>query len=83
MLEVFLFSYYNQKNKEIYKGFPCIVIEGEKDMLQDLDYGRLENEFRNVYPADGDTVVCFKGNMVLVHRGESNALHLPTYREVL
>ena len=55
------------------------AIEGEKDMLQDLDYGRLENEFRNVYPAEGDTVVCFRGNMALVNRNENNELRLPTY----
>lgn len=52
-------------------------------MLQDLDYGRLENEFRNIYPADGDIVVCFKGNMALIHRNEKNELTLPTYKEVL
>ena len=59
------------------------AIEGEKNMLQDLDYGRLENEFRNVYPAEGDTVVCFRGNMALVNRNENNELRLPTYGEVL
>lgn len=59
------------------------AIEGEKDMLQDLDYGRLENEFRNVCPAEGDTVVCFRGNMALVNRNENNELRLPTYGEVL
>jgi len=52
-------------------------------MLQDLDCGRLENEFRNIYPSDEDTVVCFRGNMALVHRSENNELRLPTYREVL
>ena len=46
-------------------------------MLQDLDYGRLENEFRNVYPSEEDTVVCFRGNMALIHRNEKNELHLP------
>lgn len=52
-------------------------------MLQDLDYGRLENEFHNVYPSDEDIIVCFKGNMALINRSENNELHLPTYKDVL
>ena len=52
-------------------------------MLQDLEYGRLENEFHNVYPSDEDIVVCFKGNMALVNRSENNELRLPTYKDVL
>lgn len=52
-------------------------------MLQDLEYGRLENEFHNVYPSDEDVVVCFKGNMALVNRSENNELQLPTYKDVL
>ena len=52
-------------------------------MLQDLEYGRLENEFQNVYPSDEDVVVCFKGNMALVNRSENNELQLPTYKDVL
>lgn len=52
-------------------------------MLQDLDHGRLENEFHNVYPAAEDIVVCFKGNMALVHRSEGGELRLPSYQEVL
>ncbi|MBR6652864.1 MAG: NAD(+) diphosphatase [Anaerotignum sp.] len=52
-------------------------------MLQDLDHGRLENEFRNIYPADEDVVVCFRGNTALVHRNGDNELQLPTYKDVL
>ena len=52
-------------------------------MLQDLDYGRMENEFHNIYPSDEDIVVCFRGNMALVHRSENNELRLPAYKEVL
>lgn len=52
-------------------------------MLQDLEYGRLENEFHNAYPSDEDIVVCFKGNMALVNRSENNELQLPTYKDVL
>ena len=52
-------------------------------MLQDLPFGRLENEFRNIYPSDEDIVVCFNGNKALIHRTETNELHLPSYKEVM
>ena len=52
-------------------------------MLQDLDYGRLENEFHTVYPSDEDIIVCFKGNMALINRSENNELQRPTYKDVL
>ena len=35
------------------------MIERKNVMLQDLEYGRLENEFHNVYPSDEVIVVCF------------------------
>ena len=52
-------------------------------MLQDLDYGRLENEFRHRHPEEDDVIVCFRGSAALVNRGEDGILRLPTYREVL
>lgn len=52
-------------------------------MLQDLDYGRLENEFRIMSPAEGDTVVCFRKNQVLICRNKAGELRLPTHKEVL
>lgn len=52
-------------------------------MLQDLEYGRLENEFRHVEPTEEAKVVCASGNKLLVKRGEDNTLTLPTYEEVL
>lgn len=52
-------------------------------MLQDLEYGRLENEFRPVEPAGEDIVVCFKGSSALLHRNDREELHLPSYQEVL
>lgn len=51
-------------------------------MLQDMAFGRLENEFRNTIPADGAAVVCFQDNRVLICRDEQNALRLPTYAQV-
>lgn len=47
-------------------------------MLQDLAYGRLENEYRPVPPREDDLVLCFRGQDVLLHRSEENALTLPT-----
>ena len=46
-------------------------------MLQDLDTGRLENEFRNVDAAPEDIIFCFHEGKVLIRRDESNALSLP------
>ena len=51
-------------------------------MLQDLDYGRLENEFRNIDPVPGDMVVCISRNHILVRREEGNVVHLPRYEQV-
>ena len=47
-------------------------------MLQDLEYGRLENEYRPVPPQEHDLVLCFRGNDVLLHRQPDNTLTLPT-----
>ena len=51
-------------------------------MLQDLAFGRLENEFRNVSPEKGDVVVCFRDNSVLVCRDKNDALSLPSFEQV-
>ncbi len=46
-------------------------------MLQDLTYGRLENEYRPLPPLDSDCVLCFRGQDVLLRRTKDNALSLP------
>lgn len=51
-------------------------------MLQDLDYGRMENEFHNSAPEAKDIVVCFSGNTVLLKRNADNTLELPTVSQV-
>ena len=51
-------------------------------MLQDLSYGRLENEFRNVDPVAGDFIVCVSKNNLLVHKESGNILRLPVYEQV-
>ena len=51
-------------------------------MLQDMPFGRLENEFRTPAPRQVDAVVCFCSGQVLLHRGEDDALRLPTVEAV-
>ena len=51
-------------------------------MLQDLEYGRLENEFRNVQPQETDVVVCFKGSNLLMKRNPDDTLELPKVCQV-
>ena len=51
-------------------------------MLQDLAFGKLENEFRREEPAEGDIVFCFRGNQVLICRGADDTLSLPRWEQV-
>lgn len=51
-------------------------------MLQDLSFGKLENEFRNQQPACGDLVICISGSGVLIKRDETGVLHLPDFAAV-
>ncbi len=46
-------------------------------MLQDLDHGRLENEFRNLTPEAGDIAVCFADKKVLLRRTGETFADLP------
>lgn len=51
-------------------------------MLQDLEFGRLENEFRSMEPTENDVIVCFRDNEILINRNDNNELQLPTYKNV-
>ena len=51
-------------------------------MLQDLDFGRLENEFRNIAAEAEDVIFCFHEGKVLLHRGGDDTLTLPTLSNV-
>ena len=51
-------------------------------MLQDLEIGRLENEFQAIEPEKNSVVICFQGNKVLICRDKNNALRLPDYEQV-
>ena len=46
-------------------------------MLQDMPFGRLENEFRVFPPKQGDIALCFRGNAVLLKRNPDDTLELP------
>ena len=51
-------------------------------MMQDLSYGRLENEFRNLQPSDEDLVICFQNNEILLKQEADKKFSLPTVAEV-
>ena len=52
-------------------------------MVQDLEYGRLENEFRNIQPQSGDTVICIRGKQVLHKHHADDTIEFPTVARVL
>jgi len=47
-------------------------------MLQDIAYGKLENEFYDKSPLPEDIAVCFQGANVIIKRGDDGSLKLPT-----
>lgn len=51
-------------------------------MLQDISFGKLENEFHNTIPTTEDIVICFKGGEVLLHRSPDDSLVLPKWMAV-
>ena len=51
-------------------------------MIQDLDFGKLDNQYHSSAPDMGDRVVCFRGGEVLLRRDEAGLLHLPTWQQV-
>lgn len=51
-------------------------------MLQDLAFGRLENEYRQFLPEQDDVVVCFRGEQILLQRMANQALRFPTLCDV-
>ncbi len=50
-------------------------------MLQDLAFGRLDNQYRNESPRPGDVVVCIRGNGILVSRDRNDGLALPVFEQ--
>ena len=50
-------------------------------MLQDLTYGRLENEFRNQQPTEQDVVICIQDSSILLKREKTDDLFLPDFAQ--
>ena len=46
-------------------------------MLQDMPFGRLENEFHILTPQEDDIALCFRKNEVLLKRNADDTLELP------
>ena len=51
-------------------------------MLQDLSFGRLYNEYKDLAPRQEDIVVCVRDGSVLLKRNEDDSLELPHYSQV-
>ena len=51
-------------------------------MLQDICFGRLENEFYIKEPGNNDPVVCICGRQILLRREADDTLHFPTAGQV-
>lgn len=51
-------------------------------MLQDLEFGYLDNQYRRQEISEGDTLVCFREGKVLICRGEGERLSLPAWGQV-
>lgn len=48
-------------------------------MLQDLENGRLENEYRSITPEADDLIICFREGQVLLCRSSDDTLVLPSF----
>lgn len=51
-------------------------------MLQDLAFGRLENEYRPVAPQPEDFVICVRDGAILIRKLKNDALALPTVEDI-
>ena len=51
-------------------------------MLQELEFGRLENEYYDKKATDRDFVICIKKNQILVKRTKDGKIFFPTVLEV-
>ena len=51
-------------------------------MIQDLDFGYLDNQYKVCLPQDEDVMVCVSGKDVLVARDADRYLSLPTWGEI-
>lgn len=52
-------------------------------MLQDLTFGKLENDFRKAVARDSDIVICVRDRYILAARREGGCLQFPNYAQVM
>ena len=51
-------------------------------MLQDLEFGHLDNQYHEKFPNAQDRVFCMRGGDILVGRDEETRLSIPTWQQV-
>ena len=51
-------------------------------MLQDLSFGKLDNQYHESIPTSKDRVLCMRGGEILIARDEENHLSLPCWEQV-
>ncbi len=51
-------------------------------MLQDLSFGKLENQYKNILPRDEDTILCFRNRDVLMLKASDGSVAFPKYNEI-
>ena len=51
-------------------------------MLQDLEFGHLDNQYHEKFPEDQDRVLCMRGGDILMGRDADDTLHIPTWQQV-
>lgn len=51
-------------------------------MLQDLDFGYLDNQYHPQLPGESDIVICVRDKDVLLHRNADDTLALPAWGQV-
>jgi hypothetical protein len=51
-------------------------------MLQDLEFGHLDNQYHEKTPHSCDRVLCMCGGDILIRRDDDNYLHIPTWAQV-
>ena len=50
-------------------------------MLQDLEFGHLDNQYHEKEPQPQDIILCMRGSDILIHRDADNTLALPTWAQ--
>ena len=51
-------------------------------MLQDLEFGHLDNQYHEKFPEEQDRVLCMRGGDILMGRDADDTLHIPTWQQV-